>query len=134
LVDTVLVIFARLVGRGGYLSGYRLGSSLTIEIVYIPRDIHPRTGDRDGDVDLLAVLHLGFLMCRSCFGSTVVGKFLCLAEILDGLLATGSAGVRLDVAVRRAVADPVDFVLDLVVRLVDWGNESVIMLVFDPSN
>jgi hypothetical protein len=46
LVDTVLVIFARLVGRGGYLSGYRLGSSLTIGIVYIPRDIHPRTGDR----------------------------------------------------------------------------------------
>jgi len=38
---------------------------------------------------------------------------------------------RLDVAVRRAVADPVDFVLDLVVRLVDWCYESVIMLVFD---
>ena len=70
-------------------------------------------------------------MCRSCLGLAVVGKFFCLAEILDDLLATGSTDVRLDVAVRSSVADPVDFVLDLVVRLVDWCYESVIMLVFD---
>ena len=47
------------------------------------------------------------------------------------MLAAGSVDVRLDVAVRSSVADPVDFVLDLVVRLVDWCYESVIMLVFD---
>ena len=40
------------------------------------------------------------------------------------MLATGSADVRLDVAVRLAVADPVDFVLDDGLCFVDWGNES----------
>jgi hypothetical protein len=41
--------------------------------------------------------------------------------------------VRLDVAVRSSVADPVDFVLDDGLCLVDWDNESVVVLVFDPS-